>query len=205
MDANPASHKPARCWFVVGCSCLLLPFLLMAVGPSPGFGPEAQGSELSEYAIKAAYLYNFAKFVEWPSDTFADKNAPLTIAVVGNDPFGPLLDQCLNGKNINNRPFVVQRVKWPADLRKFQIVFIGSSEERRIPKITESLQGAPVLTVSETELVTRSKCVINFVVEAQKVRFEVDIDSAEQARLKISSKLLMLARVFKDGRLQGKG
>ncbi len=182
----------------------LLLFLATVIGSHAVLPADSEGGGLSEYEIKAAYLYNFAKFVEWPPEAFVNMETPIHIAIVGNDPFGSIIDNGLNGKTANNRPLVIRRLKWPADLRTFQIVFIGASEEHLLPQITESLKGAPVLTVTETGLVTRSKCVVNFVMEGKKVRFEVDMNTADQARLKISSKLLMLARVFRNGRQEGK-
>lgn len=182
----------------------LLFLLAAAASAYPVLPAETEGGGLSEYEIKAAYLYNFARFVEWPPDVFAQVDTPIQIAIVGTDPFGAIIDTGLNGKSANNRPLVIRRLKWPADLRPFQIVFIGASEEKLLPQITESIKGSPVLTVTETGLVTRSKCVVNFIMEGKKVRFEVDMNTADQAHLRISSKLLMLARVFRNGRQEGK-
>ena len=145
-------------------------------------------------------MYNFARFVEWPPELFADNQTPFSIAVLGNDRLGAILDSTLQGKTVNNRRITILHLKWPTDLKPYHIVFIGSSEPH-LPQIMESLQGVPVLTVTEAEVITHSKSVINLIVDDKKVRFEIDIDKAEHSGLKISSKLLMLARVFRNGKL----
>ena len=197
VDPRPCRPYPRIRRRAVHCVARHMLVFLCAITPA-AFAGTASDS-FNEYEIKAAYLYNFSKLVEWPPEAFADAAAPLSIAIVGQDPFGSVLDEGLNGKTINNRKLVVRRLKWPADLRAYHIVFIGASEKKQLPQIIQSLHGAPVLTVTETDLLARSQCVINFVIEANKVRFELDIGIAEQARLKISSKLLLVARVFKDG------
>jgi hypothetical protein len=149
---------------------------------------------LKEYQVKAAFLYNFAMFVDWPREAFSDDRAALVVGVIGNDPFGGALDQAINGKNIGGRALVVRRLKWGEDLRSCHILFIGSSERRRLPQIIQSLRGSSVLTVGDMEQFNQQGGIINFILEASKVRFEINGSGANQARLRISSKLLALGR-----------
>ena len=148
----------------------------------------------NEYQVKAAFLYNFAKFVDWPGEAFSDGSAPLIIGVIGNDPFGGALDQAINGKNIGGRQMTVRRLKWGQDLRSCHILFISSSERQHLPQIIQSLRGASVLTVGDMGQFNQQGGIINFILEASKVRFEINSRGADQARLRISSKLLALAK-----------
>lgn len=148
----------------------------------------------NEYQVKAAFLYNFAKFVDWPGNAFANNNAPLVIGVIGDDPFGAALDQAINGKRINGRALGVSRLKWGQDLRSCHILFISSSERKRLPQIIQSLKGSSVLTVGDMDQFYQQGGIINFLLEANKVKFEINSWGADQARLRISSKLLALAK-----------
>ena len=150
--------------------------------------------ESGEYQVKAAFLYNFAKFVDWPGDAFSEGSAPLVIGVIGIDPFGGELEKAIKGKNVGGRPLAVRRLKWGQDLRSCHILFISSSERRHLRQITESLRGASVLTVGDMEQFNQQGGIINFVLEASKVGFEINSRGAAQARLRISSKLLALAK-----------
>ncbi len=171
---------------VLGC-LLSLCFL----GPLSG---RVQAQSSSEYQVKAAFLYNFAKFVDWPGDAFSGASAPLVIGVIGNDPFGGALDQAINGKNIGARRLTVRRLKWGQDLRSCHILFISSSERQRLPQIIQSLKGSNVLTVGDMGQFNQQGGMINFILESNKVRFEINSRGADQARLRISSKLLALAK-----------
>ncbi|HKX29309.1 MAG TPA: YfiR family protein [Blastocatellia bacterium] len=165
--------------------------LALALAP-PGASLAAQAP--SEYQVKAAFLFNFAKFIEWPPETFTPGNAPLILGVLGDDPFGDIIDQTISGKTVNGRQLVVKRLKWGQNLKECQILFISASERKRLPQICEMLKGASVLTVSEVEKFAQQGGIINLVMEENKVRFDINTNVAEQARLKISSKLLALAK-----------
>jgi hypothetical protein len=172
---------------LVAC-CLVLGLL------SVTFGARVNAQASNEYQVKAAFLYNFAKFVDWPAEAFGGSGSPLVIGVVGDDPFGGALDQAINGKTIGGRPLVVRRLKWGQELRSCHVLFISSSERQRLPQIIQSLRGASVLTVGDMGEFTQQGGIINFILEASKVRFEINSRGAEQARLKISSKLLILSK-----------
>jgi hypothetical protein len=139
-------------------------------------------------------VYNFAKFIEWPSEAFAGATDPLVFCAVGEGLFGSVLEYTLSGKTINGRPLVTKRLKPEQDLRACHLLFIGSSEKKRLAQIIQSLQGASVLTVSEISGFVHAGGIVNFILEENKVRFEINRGSAERARLKISSKLLALAK-----------
>lgn len=168
-------------------SCLLALISLGALS-------NAVQAQSSEYQVKAAFLYNFAKFVDWPAEAFAGSNGMLVIGVIGDDPFGGALDQAINGKTINGRPLVVRRLRWGQDLRSCHILFISSSERKHLQQIIQSLRGASVLTVGDMGQFNQEGGIINFILEASKVRFEINSRGAGQAQLRISSKLLALAK-----------
>lgn len=193
-------HKrlPGQC--AVGRRLLMMKgmvLLLLLVSTSGGMCTQAQAQALDEYQVKAALLFNFIKFVEWPADAFSDDSAPIVVGVVGNDPFGGALDQAVNGKFIRGRQVVARRLRGDQDLRACHLLFISSSERKRLPQILASLSGASVLTLSEIRQANQPGGIINFILEADKVRFEINTGMAEQARLKISSKLLALARTVR--------
>ncbi|MGH8058533.1 MAG: YfiR family protein [Candidatus Entotheonellia bacterium] len=152
----------------------------------------------SEYQIKAAFLYNFAKFVEWPSRALPESSASITLCVLGEDPFGADLDRTIEGKTINGRAPVTRRLKTLQGVDVCQILFISASERRRMGQILEALKDKSLLTIGETEPFARLGGVINFTMEQDKVRFEINVDAAERKGLKISSKLLKLAKVIRD-------
>jgi hypothetical protein len=158
--------------------------------------PEAQAQEaLSEYQVKAAYLFNFLKFVEYPSESFADPLAPLVIGVVGDDPFGSALPQVVIGKTVQGRDLVIRVYRAGEDLRGAHLLFISASERKRIPKILSSLHGSSVLTVSDAVGFLDAGGMIQFLKENDRVRFTINVDATNQAKLKMSSKLLSLAKV----------
>ncbi len=159
---------------------------------------------ISEYEVKAAYVYNFAKFVDWPSTAFSAPNAPICVGVIGADDFAALLEKVVKDKLIQEHPIQVRLLKWPADLGACNIVYVGATEQKRFRQICESVQNSPVLTITEAEDKSQVKGIMNLFMESGKVQFEVNIEGAEKARLRISSKLLRLARGT-VGRYSGKG
>jgi hypothetical protein len=154
-----------------------------------------QGSETTGYEVKAALLFNFAKFIDWPSGSFANPKSPFTICVLGNDPFGNVLDETLQGKLIGSRNLVVQRLKNKAEARRCQMVFVSASESVHEQEIIESLPGANVLLVGETTGFAVSGGTIEFTLENNHIRFTINTDAADHAGLKFSAKLLALAKV----------
>jgi hypothetical protein len=155
-------------------------------------------SQAPEYRIKAAFLYNFALYTEWPASAFEKSDSPLVMAIAGEDPFGKELDAAVRGKTCHGREIEIRRYKEAADVARCHLLFLSSSEAGHLPSILRKFPEAKPLTVAETEDFCRSGGVIRFFVEENKVRFEVNTDAAIRARLKISSKLLHLARVVRD-------
>ena len=179
--SRPSVTRCRRRWLCV----LALMLSFAAAGQAPNV----------EYRIKAAYIFNFAKFVTWPSGTFANADSPIVIGILGRDPFGAEIDQTVAGKAIENRRLTVKRLTEEDSLRSCHILFIASSERRRVPQILEKLSRANVLTVGETEGFTDEGGMIQFIQHENNIRFEINLEAAEGAGLKISSKLLQVATV----------
>jgi hypothetical protein len=158
-----------------------------------GSPASAQEAPPTEYQIKAAFLFNFAKFVEWPPKALAGTKSPIVIGLLGANPFGDDLTRTIRGKTIDAHPLLVKELRLPADATNCHILFISSSEKKRLPEILEALKGAPVLTVSETDRFTESGGMINFFMEGAKIRFQINKDAATGVGLTISSKLMSLS------------
>ncbi len=164
--------------------------------------PEAF-ADISEYQVEAAYLFNFTKFVEWPSQAFEDERSPLVIGILGINPFGNILEGVVAGKSVGNRKIVVRRFESfdadrSADLRKCQILFIAYSEKDRMHEIMDALRGASVLTVSEIDNFTSKGGMVLFDQEGQKIALAVNLKAAQKARLEISSSLLQICKIYKS-------
>lgn len=155
--------------------------------------PTPPGASPTEYEVKAAFLYNFARFVEWPAEALHDPGAPFVIAILGRDPFGSVLDETVAGKTVAGRPIEVHRVPRADDARDAQIVFVSPSERPNMAAILKALERPGVLTVGDTDGFATQGGAINFTVQARRVRFEINPSVAEQAGLKMSSQLLKLA------------
>lgn len=197
--ARRSAHAPAgflwrRCrWrigMVLAVVCLASNFLWL---PAHG-GAQAA----NEYQVKAAFLFNFAKFVEWPAESLSG-DSPFTVGIIGDDPFGGVIDQAMNGKVINGRQIQLKRLKLGQNLRECHILFISSSEKKKIAQIVDTLRGANTLTVGECDAFAQQGGMINSIMEDNRVRFEINTAYAEQAGLKISSKLLTLAKTVRNG------
>jgi len=152
----------------------------------------------SEYQVKAAYLLNFARFVEWPAKVLHD-SSPLEIAVVGDyDPFEGALEAALRGKSANGHPIILRHQRWNDALGSFQIVFICASEEPHLPQILRNLAKSSVLTVSDIDRFALRGGVVEFRMVGNRVRFDINRAKAVAAQLNISSKLLGVARAVHE-------
>jgi len=158
-------------------------------------GTEARGAESPslEYQIKAACLYNFAKFVDWPPAVFPDRTSPIVFGILGEDPFGDTLERITKNKTINGRALTIKRSRRVEDLKDCQVLFISRSDQAHLGQILTALKGLSILTVSDTEEFLADGGIINFKMQNDKVRFEVNVATAQSAALKISSELLDLA------------
>jgi hypothetical protein len=154
--------------------------------------------EFPEYKLKAAFLYNFAKFISWPTNAFSATNTPLTIGVLGNDPFGPLLKDTVEGKTVNGRSILLRPLKRDEQPTGCHILFISRSEKERIPSILAGVEGQSILTVSEVDRFAHAGGMINFLVVSENVRFEINMQTAERAGLRVSSKLAGVGIVVKS-------
>jgi hypothetical protein len=154
----------------------------------------AQAQESVEYKIKAAYLLNFAKFVEWPTNRFPTRTTPIRVGVLGKDPFGKDLERTMAGRVIEGRKFEIVRAEEPEEALTCHIIFVSSSERRRLPEVLETLHKAQILTVGEHEQFVQQGGMIRFFLHQDTVRFEINAQPADKAGLRISSKLLQLAK-----------
>jgi hypothetical protein len=167
--------------------------LLLAMFFALGASAQAMG----EYQVKAAFLYNFARFVEWPATAFGNDKEPFRICVIGKDPFGDTLEQAVRAKTVSGRSFVVAGISGPSHAADCQILFVSSSEKNRLPAIFRALPTAGVLTIGDTEGFAAQGGIVNFKLEGGRVRFEINVEAAERENLRISSKALTLAEIVK--------
>jgi hypothetical protein len=170
-------------------ACLGLLFWAVA-----GAGGEAA---LTEYQVKALFLMNFTKYVDWPASAFAGTNTPITIGVYGENHFGDDLQKVVAGRNINGRSIVIRQITSTNDLAGCQVLFISRSAEKTEGEILVEIKTLPVLTVGETGQFIEQGGIINFAMKDGKIRLEINLEAARLANLQISSKLLSVADVVK--------
>jgi len=147
----------------------------------------------TEYQVKAAYLFNFLKFVEWPDDALVDPHGKWVIGIVGESPMGEELARLVEGKSVLGRGLQIKTFQAADDLRGCHILFISTSEKKRLPAILAALRGSSVLTVADMDNFAASGGMIQFVVMDDRVRLAIDVGATTRGRLKVSSKLLALA------------
>lgn len=150
-----------------------------------------------EYQLKAAFLYNFTKFVEWPTNRLVVKDEPIVIGVLGNNPFGKELAKAVEGRTQNGHPFLVSNLTAASEAKTVHLLFVPRGQETAFEEQGVAALAAGVLTVGESEAFARLGGIISFTTEADKIRFEINLDEAEQNGLKISSKLLQLAKAVR--------
>lgn len=155
----------------------------------------AQDPSASEYQVKAVFLYNFAQFVSWPAETLADSTAPIVIGVLGDDPFGAILDNTLRNERLGARPFEVRRFQTAAEVTDCHILFISGGRNVRPDQQLASFTHRPILTVSEASRFAQRGGMIGFVMDRNHVRLQINLEAAQAAGLTISSKLLRVADV----------
>jgi hypothetical protein len=148
-----------------------------------------------EYKVKAAFLYNFTKFVEWPPQAFAGPAAPYALCVLGSDPFAEDLDLAAADKTVQGRPITIRRLSDLKGTAGCHILFVSLSERGKLATVFAALGAAPTLTVGEADDFTRAGGCVRLFVEDNRVRLEINLQAADRARLKVSAKLLSVARV----------
>jgi hypothetical protein len=196
--ARRAGHRCESRWrgraSSIAWSLLLLPMAWAAGSAGAGSG----GGAIAEYDLKAVFLFNFTRYVEWPARAFAAADAPVTICVLGADPFGQNLDAILEGERIGRRSVVARRVRDAGEVARCQILFIPRSESDQLRPILAELAGKSILTVGENERSERPSTMVRFVIAGNRVRLQVDDAAARAAGLTISSKLLRQAEIVRS-------
>ena len=170
---------------LLGCLLIAVQFALAQ--------PEARGTGVTPAQVQAAYLFNFAKYVEWPEGTFLSSDAPIYIGVLGRDPFGPLLERTIADRTIGSRRVLVKRSNNGRELKGCHILFISSSERERLPAVFQQVRGSWALTVSEMPRFLE-RGMVAFVTDRGVVRFDINLDNVKRAGLNLSARMLASAR-----------
>lgn len=181
-------HRPHRSFFVFLAIAITLSNLIWNPGYSQADGPK-------EYQVKAAFLYHFATFVDWPSSTFKDTKGHLRICIVGKDPFGESLDATLRAKRIGEHPLEIHRNPRQSTLRLCHVLYVTASRSSQLMTYHQQHGNANVLTVGENDTFMQHGGMIKFFMDDQKVRFAINPDAINKTNLKVSSKLLRLAKI----------
>ena len=154
----------------------------------------AQAQQTEEYRVKAAFLFHFAQLVDWPAQVPEDENNPLTVCTIGKDPFGGDLEVTLQGKSVGARPLRIRHLKQPQEVRGCQVVFVGGSERKQVLPLLAALKDKATLTVGESDDFVKQGGMIGLYMDDNKLRFDINVDAASRVKLKISSRLLLLAK-----------
>ena len=178
------------------CVCGVVVFLAMAI-------PMRAQSKVDEYKLKAAFVFHFAEMTDWPASAFGANQNEMTFCTVGNDPFAGELDSTLAGKSVGQRAVRIRHVKQATEARGCQVVFLGSGEMKRLPELLTQIGNSPVMTVGESDGFLQQGGMFSFCLDGNKIRFEINVAPAERAGLKISSRLLMLAKDVMGNHGQG--
>ena len=174
-----------------GVRKLALTVLCVLVFASAGL---AEQPAFSEYQVKAAFLYNFAKFIGWPEKAFVGAEEPIIVGVLGEDPFGEILEEILAGKTVGGRSLSIKRFSRLANLERCHLLFVAESEAARTAEILARVGRAPTLTVGDGAGFAEHGGMIGFVIEERRVRFDINLNAIQDASLKPSSQLLKVAR-----------
>lgn len=179
-------------------------FALAALIGSPALA-RGETAELPEYQLKAAFIYNFAKFITWPPEAFEHSNSPIVIAVLGDDPFGPSLNETLGGKSVSGHPIQIIYVASGDTIGSCHILFIARSEKDRLVGTLERVAGRAILTVGDFDRFAHRGGMINLFIEGKAIRFEINANATERAGLKVSSKLGGLGVIVRGEVIKGGG
>ena len=193
---RPTMHSPGRRHVKASLWTWLIAFALFF---SLAQDLSAQSAS-KEYQVKAAFLYNFSQFIEWPAGVLSGSQSPLVIGVLGNDPFGGYLDELVRGERVNNHPLVVRHFHQAAEIRTCHILFVSQSEANQVDQILAHLKGRNILTVSDIDNFAVRGGMIRLVTENNRIRFRINLEAARGANLTISSKLLRAAEIVGSGR-----
>jgi hypothetical protein len=205
-----AHCHPSHQQFRYGCGTLAILMTLLATdtlnaangmvlppaNPVPTASPvTAKPATAAEYQLKAVFLFNFTKYVEWPAMAFTDTQSPFVIGVLGDDPFGAALDDAIRGEKMNGRALIVRRYNLNDEVKDCQILFISQSEDSRLEQIIAGLKGRNVLTVGDIDKFTDRGGMVGFATENSKIRLKINLEAVKAANLTISSSLLRAAEI----------
>lgn len=169
--------------------------MVLGLPPTPG---GLRGQAVDEYQVKAAFLYNIAKFVEWPPGAFKSPSDPIVSCILGASPLEQALELGAGRKTIDNRGFVLRHISDARQASGCHILFVSSSERKRWRSVVAAIKSDGILTVGETEGFASEGGVVNFKLEGDRVRIQINVDAAGRERLRISSRLLNLAQIVND-------
>jgi hypothetical protein len=187
------SHRPPRASRVVLCA-----LLVMAAGCIVGASVSSAEEPLpTEYQVKAAFLVNFPKYVDWPAEAFAETGSPIVIAVLGESKVIEEIQKVIAGRTVNGRQIVLKRLAAGEESGVCHVLFVSAAEQQHSPDLLAKLKDASILTVGESDDFLESGGIINLAHRDQKIALEVNLAAADKARIKISSKLLGVASVVK--------
>ena len=170
--------------------------ILASAVVASGAAPEpTQSQAKSEYALKAVFLYNFCRFIEWPKSEFASSTDPIIIAVIGEDPFGSLLEEAVHGETVRGHPIKIQRYRKPESIGQCHLLFISQSEAGPMDAILAAVAGKSVVTVGETDAFLDQGGMIALTADRNRVRLHINPSLLRAANLDVSSKLLRVAQI----------
>ena len=192
--ASHASIGRTALTHLLGARWLIALLIALTIGGETAFAQ----APANEAQVKAAFVYNFLKFVDWPADVFAGPQDSLVVGIIGAGPTADAAARLLDGKPVNGRAVAIRRMTGEGARPWVHAVFVGTADSSRAHRILDSMAGEPVLSIGESPDFAAELGVIGLLVEAQKVRFEINTEAAEKAGLRISSKLLALARIVRS-------
>lgn len=153
------------------------------------------GQAIEEYQLKAAFIFNIAKFVEWPAEAFQGSKDPIVLCIIGASPFGDALEQAANGRTVDERRFAIRTVSDVKQAGGCHILFVSSSERKRFRSVLGEIAASGILTVGDVESFATDGGVVNLKLDGDKIRIGINVHAAERERIRISSKLLSLAQI----------
>jgi hypothetical protein len=184
LTGLPRDSAGRRCWRL----CLAALLACGVAAPVAAQGP-------SEYQIKAVFLFNFAQFVEWPSNAFESPEQPISLCILGVDPFGGFLDETVRDEKVGTRSLAVHRYQRIEDLAGCHLLFVSRSEREHFPQVFASVEGRSILTVSDAEGFAGKGGMIRFVTRNNRINLRINLEATRAAGLTISSKLLRPAEI----------
>jgi hypothetical protein len=184
-------------WLLAEIAVMIVISAFLAPARNRASGSILLDASSKEYEIKAAFIYNFAQFTQWPDSAFEGKDSSFVVAVIGDDPFGPALGQVMDGKSIAGHPVILKHLDSPNQISGCHLLYIPATEEGRLDDIFNAVGNQPILTIGETPKFLWAGGIIRFFIADGKIRFEIDPDAADKAGLRLSSRLMSLAKIFK--------